>query len=134
MVGSRMGDDERNLMQRANALILESVDETLENLGGAVKEVVYDSLERDCFIARCEIPLKLDEVFVALEGKFGKTVEKIIAGELEFNLRVKSAESSNAEYRDYLEVARRKLDQSTIKNNSSYRSKQTLNPSPEPQP
>lgn len=103
---------ERDSTRQADALILESVDETLGDLlGKSVREIVYDCLEKYCSIARSEIPMNLDEFVTALNEAFGKNVGRMISREVYAKLTMRSLESTNAECRDYVELARAKLDQ-----------------------
>jgi len=96
------------------ALILESVDEALGDLlGRRAREAVYDYLERNCFMARSEIPKSLGEFFSALERTFGKgskTIGKVIAKKLYAKLGLTFVELPNAECKDYVELARVKLE------------------------
>jgi hypothetical protein len=111
-VGSSPRLAEEDPVRQADALILESVDETLGDLlGGRVRETVYDCLREYRSIARSEIPTNLNEFFAALDGTFGKKVGKIIAKELHIRLGMKSLKVSSPECRDYVELARAKLDQ-----------------------
>lgn len=108
---TRPGDAENNF----DALILESVDETLGDLlGRRAREAVYDYLERSRFMARSEIPKNLDEFFSALEGTFGKgsrTIGRVAARRLYSKLGLKFFELPNANCRDYVELAKTKLNQ-----------------------
>jgi hypothetical protein len=110
-IGSSVRLTEEDPIHEANALILESVDETLGDLlGTRVRETVYDCLKEYRSIVPSEIPKNLTEFFAALDGTLGKKVGKLIAKELDIRLGLKSLKSSNPECRDYVELARAKLD------------------------
>jgi hypothetical protein len=95
-------------------LILESIDETLGDLlGRRAREAVYDHLERNCFIARSEIPRCLDDFFSVLETTFGKgskTIGKVIAKRIYAKLGWEFTEVPNLEFKDYLGMIKGRLE------------------------
>lgn len=103
-----------DIRDNLDALILESVDETLGDLlGRKAREAVYDYLERNHFMARSEIPKCLDEFFSALERTFGKgskTIGRVIAKKLYVRLGLEFNELPNTECVDYVELAKAKLE------------------------
>jgi hypothetical protein len=96
------------------ALILESIDETLSDLLGVrAREAVYGYLERNCFMAKSEIPKSLNEFLSVLDATFGKgskTIGIVIAKRLYTKLGLKFTQLPNAECKDYIELARAKLE------------------------
>jgi len=99
---------------RFESLILESIDETLGDLlGKRAREAVYDHLERNCFIARSEIPRCLDDFFSVLETTFGKgskTIGKVIAKRIYAKLGWEFTEVPNLEFKDYLGMIKGRLE------------------------
>lgn len=95
-------------------LLLESMDEALTDLlGGRAREGVYDCLERNCLIARNEIPNRLDDFFKLLDETFGKgskTIGKVIAKRLYAKLGWEFVELSSYELPDYLKVFRDRFE------------------------
>ena len=79
-------DRKRSQTDPIDALLLESMDEALTDLlGRRTREAVYDYMERNCFVARNEIPGRLDDFFKLLNETFGKggsTIGKVIAKRL----------------------------------------------------
>src|SRR5208282_2433044 len=63
-------------------LLLEAIDQALVDLlGRRAREVIYDYLERKCYMARDEIPQRLAEFCDILHANFGKagtTIERTI--------------------------------------------------------
>ena len=109
--GANLAIERDSDLRQANMLILESVDETLGDLlGGRIREVVYDCLEKNRSITRDEIPMNLSHVFSTLEGVLGKEVGKMITTELSVKLNKKSTDPLNAECSDYLDQARGQLN------------------------
>jgi hypothetical protein len=99
---------------RFESLILESLDETLGDLlGRRAREAVYDHLERNCFIARSEIPSCLDDLFSVLETTFGKgskIIGKVIVKRIYGKLGWEFTEVPNLEFRDYLGMIKTRLE------------------------
>ena len=82
VVGIRIKGSDLN-SKRHDHLLIESIDEALVDLlGHRAREAIYDYLERRCYMAREEIPFRLDEFSGILEANFGKggrTIERTIA-------------------------------------------------------
>ena len=98
-------------MRYTNAIILESVDETLGDLlGRNVREIVYDCLDKDRSIPRNEIPLNLDNLFLTLDEVFGKEVGKMISNEFQVKLCMKSGKSPKTDNIDYVDLDKVKLE------------------------
>jgi hypothetical protein len=99
---------------RFDALVLESIDESLTDLlGRRAREAVYDHLERNCFLARGEIPKRLDDFFELLSDTFGKgskTIAKVIAKRLHSKLGWEFVEIPSYEFVDYIHMARTRLE------------------------
>jgi hypothetical protein len=97
-----------------DALLLESIDESLTDLlGRRAREAVYDHLERNCFLARGEIPKRLDDFFELLNNTFGKgskTIAKVIARKLHSKLGWEFVEIPSYELCDYVHMARTRLE------------------------
>ena len=96
-----------------DALLLESMDEALTDLlGRRTREAVYDYLERNCLVARNEIPSQLDDFFKLLSETFGKggsTIGKVIAKRLYAKLGWEFVDINSYELVDYVTAARRRL-------------------------
>lgn len=96
-----------------DALLFECIDETLTDLlGRLTKEAIYDYLERNCSLARNEIPGHLDDFFNLLEKTFGKgskTIGKVIARKLYAKLEWEFEEIPNFGFVDYLERIRGRI-------------------------
>jgi hypothetical protein len=94
-------------------LLLESIDEALTDLlGRRAREAVYDYLERNCLLARNEIPQRLDDFARLLEDTFGKghkTIGKVIAKKLYGKLGWTFVEIPNYELIDYLSTVKSRL-------------------------
>lgn len=94
--------------------LLESIDEALTDLlGSRTREAVYDYLERNCSLARNEIPTRLDDFFKLLNETFGKggsTIGKVIAKKLYAKLGWEFVEIQSYGLMDYVETARGRLE------------------------
>ncbi len=94
-------------------LLLDSIDEALTDLlGPRAREAIYDYLERNCLLARNEIPTRLGDFFRLLEGTFGrgcKTIGKVIAKRLYAKLSWEFVEIENFELADYVELVKTRL-------------------------
>src|SRR3989337_4273345 len=81
-----------------SALLLESIDEALTDLlGRRAREAVYDYLERNCLVARNELPTRLEAFLTLLDDTFGKgskTIGRVVARRLYSKLE-----------REFIEVA-----------------------------
>jgi hypothetical protein len=68
-------------------LLLDCISETLTDLlGTRVREAVYDYMERNCHVARNEIPEHLDDLFKLLERCFGARSMDVIGRAIARNL------------------------------------------------
>ena len=111
---------ERKLSQTGpiDALLLESMDEALTDLlGRRTREAVYDYLERNCFVARNEIPGRLDDFFKLLNETFGKggsTIGKVIAKRLYAKLGWEFVDIHSYELIDYVTTAKRRLEKEPL--------------------
>jgi hypothetical protein len=99
---------------RFDAMLLESVDETLNSLlGKGATDSIYRNLERNR-ITKSDIPIKLNEFLATMEWAFGKPCKKIlgkaIVEKLYLKLGLELVESPNTKCLDYIELARTKLD------------------------
>src|SRR3989304_9169076 len=64
-----------------SALLLEAIDEALTDLlGRRAREAVYDYLERNCLVARNELPTRLEAFVTLLDDTFGKGSKTIGGG------------------------------------------------------
>ncbi len=103
----------RTYGDRVDSLLLECIDEALTDLlGTRPREAVYDHLERNCFLARSEIPKRLDDFLSLLEDNFGKaskTIGKVIARKLHAKLDWEFIEIATFELPDYLERIKARL-------------------------
>ncbi len=102
-----------------DALILECIDETLADLlGRRAKEAVYDHLERNLFLARNEIPQRLDDFLSVLDetfGKGGKTIGKYIAKKLYAKLEWEFADIVSYGLVDYVGIVRARVEREVRK-------------------
>lgn len=96
-----------------DALLLECVDEALTDLlGTRAREAVYDHLERNLFLSRTEIPVRLDDFFTLLDetfGKGGKTIGRYIARKLYAKLDWEFVDVATFEFGDYLEMVKARI-------------------------
>jgi hypothetical protein len=94
--------------------LLESIDEALTDLlGSRTREAVYDYLERNCSLARNEIPTRLDDFFRLLNETFGKggsTIGKVIAKKLYARLGWEFVEIQSYGLIDYIDTVRGRLE------------------------
>jgi hypothetical protein len=94
-------------------LLVECMDEALADLlGRRAREAIYDHLERNCLIARNEIPNRLGDFFRLLDETFGKgskTIGKVIAKRLYAKLGWEFIEVSSYELKDYVTMVRDRL-------------------------
>jgi hypothetical protein len=92
----------------------ESIDEALTDLlGSRTREAVYDYLERNCSLARNEIPNRLDAFFKLLNETFGKggsTIGKVIVKKLYAKLGWEFVEIQSYGLMDYVETVRGRLE------------------------
>jgi len=103
----------RSKTDQIDALLLESMDEALTDLlGRRTREAVYDYLERNCLVARNEIPERLDDfskLLIETFGKGGRTIGKVIAKRLYTKLGWEFVDVHSYELVDYVMAARRRL-------------------------
>jgi hypothetical protein len=106
--------------------LLESVDEALSDLlGSRSREAVYDYLERNCSLARNDIPTRLDDFFRLLNETFGKggtTIGKVIAKKLYLRLGLDFVEIQSYGLMDYVETARARVEKGVEPSNGLDRS------------
>ena len=96
-------------------VLLLCIDEVLLGiLGRPPREAIYDYLERNHSLARCDVPNHLEELVGLLEklfGKGGKTIEKSIirrlVDELDWNLE----NESRFDFIDYIEAVRTRFSE-----------------------
>jgi len=104
----------RTLTDPVDVLLGESMNEALTDLlGRRAREAIYDHLERNCLIARSEIPYRLGDFFRLLDETFGKgskTIGRVIAKKLYAKLGWEFVEVSSYEPEDYFKVARNRLN------------------------
>jgi len=104
----------RSQFEPIDGLLLESMDEALTDLlGRRTREAVYDYLERNCLVARNEIPNRLDDFFKLLNETFGKggsTIGKVIARRLYAKLGWEFVDIPSYELVDYVATARGRLE------------------------
>ena len=65
---------EANRKQTKNQLdtkIMDAIDESLASFGESVKQVIYFQLENSYHVKKQDIPRKIEEFAVAIEGIFG---------------------------------------------------------------
>jgi hypothetical protein len=103
----------RTKTDSVDVLLLEAMDEALTDLlGTRTREAVYDYLERNCLIARNEIPKRMDDFFELLDETFGKggsTIGKVIAKRLYAKLGWEFVEIQSYELMDYVRTVRGRL-------------------------
>lgn len=96
-----------------NERLVESIDETITALlSKGVLDSLYLHLERCFAITKDELPYRLETFFSILEKTFGsseKTIGKAIAKRFYFKLRLEFDEKANHNLREYVEEAKRKL-------------------------
>jgi hypothetical protein len=96
-----------------DALLLECIDEGLTDLlGRRAREAVYDHLERNLFLSRNEIPLRLDDFFSLLDETFGKgskTIGRYIARKLYTKLDWEFVDVATFQFADYLEMVKDRI-------------------------
>lgn len=94
-------------------LLLESIDEALADLlGRRAREAIYDHLERNCSLARNDIPKHLNKFMGLLEETFGKgskTIGKSVIKRLCEKLEWKFEEMPGFEFMDYLDAIRARI-------------------------
>lgn len=92
-------------------LLLESVQDTLRGIfGQKVPDAVYERLESNYSIPRSEIPSRVSEFALGLEGLFGvasEPIERAIAKRLYSKLGVKYRETRGIGLVEYLDEAKR---------------------------
>ncbi len=57
--------------KKLDVAILEAIDESLSSFGDSVKQAFYHQLEKQYHLRKREIPSKIEEFVIALEGIFG---------------------------------------------------------------
>jgi hypothetical protein len=102
-----------------SALLLESIDEALTDLlGRRAREAVYDYLERNCLVARNELPTRLEAFVTLLDdtfGKGGKTIGRVVAKRLHSKLEWEFIEVPGYGLVDYVEAVRARIGRELVK-------------------
>jgi len=101
-----------------NGLLSESIDQVLEDLlGRKAKEAVYDYLERNCSLARDDIPQNTEKFFNLTEETFGKgsiTIARCITERLWEKLGWRFEDVHGFEFSDYLNMARARVGRELV--------------------
>ena len=104
--------------QNHELLLLEAIDQVLVDLlGRRAREAIYDHLERRCYMARDEVPQRLDEFCDILHVNFGKggtTIERTIAKRFYSKLEKKFIDYPGYGLVDYVEKASSQPGQATV--------------------
>jgi len=102
-----------------SALLLESIDEALTDLlGRRAREAVYDYLERNCLVARNELPTRLEAFLTLLDDTFGKgskTIGRVVARRLYSKLEWEFIEVPGYELVDYVEAVKARIGRELVK-------------------
>ena len=102
-----------------SALLLESIDEALTDLlGRRAREAVYDYLERNCLVARNELPTRLEAFLTLLDDTFGKgskTIGRVVARRLYSKLEWEFIEVAGYELVDYVEAVKTRIGRELVK-------------------
>ena len=102
-----------------SALLLESIDEALTDLlGRRAREAVYDYLERNCLVARNELPTRLEAFLTLLDDTFGKgskTIGRVVARRLYSKLEWEFIEVPGYELVDYVEAVKARISRELVK-------------------
>jgi len=64
-------EPKRKSVNQSDAKILEAIDESLDIFGEAVKQFVYFHLESNCHMRKQDIPRRIEEFAIVIEGIFG---------------------------------------------------------------
>lgn len=90
--------------------LVEAVDESfLSLLGESVRKAIYVYWEKEFSLSRAEIPLRVNDVAIALDRTFGSssgTVARCIARKLYSKLGLDFQEESNCGFAGYVTEAR----------------------------
>jgi len=102
-----------------SALLLEAIDEALTDLlGRRAREAVYDYLERNCLVARNELPTRLEAFLTLLDDTFGKgskTIGRVVARRLYSKLAWEFIEVPGYELVDYVEAVKARIGRELVK-------------------
>ena len=102
-----------------SALLLEAIDEALTDLlGKKAREAVYDYLERNCLVARNELPTRLEAFLTLLDDTFGKgskTIGRVVARRLYSKLEWEFIEVPGYELVDYVEAVKARIGRELVK-------------------
>ena len=102
-----------------SALLLEAIDEALTDLlGRRAREAVYDYLERNCLVARNELPTRLEAFLTLLDDTFGKgskTIGRVVARRLYSKLEWEFIEVPGYELVDYVEAVKARISRELVK-------------------
>jgi hypothetical protein len=105
-----------------SALLLESIDEALTDLlGRRAREAVYDYLERNCLVARNELPSRLEAFLTLLDDTFGKgskTIGRVVARRLYSKLEWEFIEVAGYELVDYVEAVKARIGRELVSQTS----------------
>lgn len=100
------------------SLLLESIDEALTDLlGRRAREAVYDYLERNCLVARNQLPNRLEPFLTLMDETFGKgskTIGKVVAKRLYSKLEWEFIEVPGYELIEYVEAARTRIGRELV--------------------
>ena len=101
-------------MEQVDVLLIEAMDEALSDLlGRKARDAVYDYLERNCRVARNDIPSRLEDFFTLLDDLFGKggsTIGRVIAKRLYFKMGWEFMDVHSYNLIDYVEAARSRFE------------------------
>jgi hypothetical protein len=99
-------------------LLLQCIDEVLADLlGRQTREAIYDSLERNHYLARNDIPKDMEKFLGLLEETFGKgskTIGKSITRRLYEKLDWKFTDVPGFQFADYMETIRARYARTLI--------------------
>lgn len=102
-----------------SALLLESIDEALTDLlGRRAREAVYDYLERNCLVARNELPTRLEAFVTLLDDTFGKgskTIGRVVAKRLYSKLEWEFIEVPGYGLVGYVEAVKARIGRELVK-------------------
>jgi hypothetical protein len=98
-----------------NAEVKMAIDGTIEAvLGPQVLDTLYDALKQHYSIESDEAPYRLDTLFSVLENTFGfqgsRTISRAIARRVYVKMGLKFRELPNYRLQDYLDLAKKELD------------------------
>lgn len=104
------------LSREFNEVLVESIDETITALlSRAVVEALYVHLQTFYSVSRDEVPYRLETLFASLEKVFGvrssQTITKAIAKQFYIKLGLEFTSNPNRTLLEYVDEAKRKLQE-----------------------